>query len=148
MLRWTKWITPAMGLALLIGFHQAQLRADDTAAPAGKATVTVTVVDAAGKPVSGATVGIYPKAAKKHKTAAGGGATTQPADGAKPARPQPITSGQTGADGTVALDKIPDGDFVVRARVKGVGNGNAPVTIADDKDASVSVTLKPRAAKN
>jgi hypothetical protein len=147
MLRWTKWITPAMGLALLIGFHQAQLRADDAAAPVGKATVTVTVVDAAGKAVSGATVGIYPKGAKKQKTD-GGGATTQPADGAKPARPQPLTSGETGADGTVALEKIPDGNFVVRARVKGVGNGNAPVTIADDKDASVSVTLKPRAPKN
>ena len=147
MLRWTKWLTPAMGLALLIGFHQAQSRADDPAAPVGKATVTVSVVDATGKAVSGATVGIYPKGVRKQKTD-GGGATTQPADGAKPARPQPITSGETGADGTVALAKIPDGDFVVRAYVKGVGNGRAPVTISDDKDASVSVTLKPRAAKN
>jgi 5-hydroxyisourate hydrolase-like protein (transthyretin family) len=146
MLRWTKLIAPVAGLALLIGFHQAQLRADDAVKPTtAKATVTVTVVDSSGKPVAGATVGIYPKAAKKQKAAA----TSQPADGTdKPARPQPLVSGETAADGTFALTPIPNGDFTVRARLKGSGNGNAVVTIADDKDEAVSVTLKPRAAKN
>ena len=146
MLRWTKLIAPVASLALLIGFHQAQLRADDTAAPAGKATVTVTVVDSAGKPVAGATVGIYAKPAKKQK----GAATSQPTDGSAAAKPKAVAlvSGETGADGTVALANVPNGDFNVRARLKGSGNGTAPVTIADDKDGAVSVTLKARAAKN
>jgi hypothetical protein len=102
----------------------------------------VTVVDAVGKAVSGATVGIYPKAAKQHKAAAtDAGATTQPT--AK-VRPEALVTGETGADGTVALTAVPDGDFNVQARVKGVSNGRAALTVADGKDATVSVTLKPK----
>ncbi len=123
MLSWKRMIAPVAALALLVGLQQAQLRADNTA-PAGKATVTVTVVDASGKAVSGATVGIYPTAAK----------------------PEPIVSGETGADGTVALTAVPDGDFNVQAKLKGSGNGRAALTVADGKDATVSVTLKGRKA--
>ncbi len=146
MLSWKRMIAPVAALALLVGLQQAQLRADNTA-PAGKATVTVTVVDASGKAVSGATVGIYPKAAKRHKPAADAtadaGATTQPAAKTKP---EPIVSGETGADGTVALTAVPDGDFNVQAKLKGSGNGRAALTVADGKDATVSVTLKGRKA--
>jgi hypothetical protein len=94
------------------------------------------VVDAAGKPVAGATVGISVAPAKK--TAA----TSQPDGAAKGTRPTPIESGVSGADGTFVLDKMADGDFVVSARLKGTGNGREKVTIADGKDQTVTVTLK------
>lgn len=146
MLRWTKWVAPMAALVLMAGLQVADTRAADDAAgvPAGKATITVTVVDSAGKAVSGATVSLLPAPAKKAKTK---GATTQP-DGAAPARtrPTPLATGTTGADGTFAFTKIADGDFAVSARLKGSGNGRGKVTIADDKDEAVSITLKPRAA--
>jgi hypothetical protein len=141
MLRWTKWVAPMAALVLMAGLQAGQTRAaDDAAAPAGKATVTVTVVDASGKAVVGATVSLMPPPAKRAK-----GATTQPdaGTGAR-ARPTPLETGTTGADGTFALTKVPNGDFVVTARLKGSGNGRSKVTIADDKDEAVSITLKPR----
>lgn len=142
MLRWKNLIAPVAALALVIGFHQAQLRADDAAK--GKATVTVTVVDADGKAVAGATVSIIPKAPKKQK----GAATSQPADGTA-AKPTPLATGETAADGTFALTAIPNGDFTVRARLKSAKtSGNVAVTVTDDKDQAVSITLKPRAPKN
>jgi len=145
MLKWKNLIAPVAALALVIGFHQAQLRADDTPAPAkGKAKVTVTVVDSSGKAVEGATIGIYPKPAKKHKAAA----TSQPADATPAPKPTPMATGETAADGTFALTEIPNGDFIVRARLKGTGNGNVTVTVADDKDQTITITLKPKAAKN
>jgi Carboxypeptidase regulatory-like domain len=143
MLRWTKWVAPMAALVLMAGIQTAQTRADDAATPTGKATVTVTVVDGSGKAVAGATVSISLAAPKK--TAA---PTSQPTDGTAKPRPTPIETGTTGTDGTFALTKIPDGDFTVSARLKGAGNGRAKVTIADDKDEAVSVTLKARAAKN
>jgi hypothetical protein len=147
MLSWKRLIAPVAGLALLVGLQQAQLRADDTTAtPAAKATVTVTVVDASGNKVSGATVGIYPKPAKKHKADAG--ATTQPTDDTKKAKPEAIVSGETGADGTVALANVPNGDFVAMAKLKGTGNGRAPVTVSGGADTTVTVTLKAKKAAN
>ncbi len=143
MLRWTKLIAPMAALTLLIGFHQATLRADDTA-PAGKATVTVTVVDSAGKAVAGATVGIMPGKAKKHHKAAADNATTEQAAAGKP---KPFVTGVTGADGTVALANVPDGTFTVRAHLKGTGTGTEMVTVADDKDQTVTVTLKAKGNK-
>ncbi len=146
MLRWTKWIAPVAGLVLMLGFQQAQTRADDApATPVGKATITVTVVDSTGKPVSGATVSLFAAPGKKAKSAA---ATSQPADpGARPARPVALQTSTTGADGTATLTKVPDGAYSVGARLKGQGNGREKVIIADDKDATVTVTLKARAPK-
>jgi hypothetical protein len=142
MLRWTKWVAPMAALVLMAGLQVADTHAaDDAAAPAGKATVTVTVVDSAGKAVAGATVSLLPPPAKRAK----GGATTQPDAGTR-TRPTPLATGTTGADGTFAFTKIANGDFAVTARLKGSGNGRGKVTIADDKDEAVSITLKPRAA--
>jgi hypothetical protein len=145
MLRWKNLIAPVAALALVIGFHQTQLRADDAAAPAkGKAKVTITVVDSSGKVVEGAKVSIFPKMSKKQRAAA----TSQPTDGTAAAKPTPMSSGETAADGTFAMTEIPNGDFTVRARLKGSGNGNAVVTVADDKDETVTITLKQKAPKN
>ncbi len=164
MLRWTKWIAPVAAMALMVGLQTAQTRADDAATPpalTGKATITVTVVDSDGKPVSGATVSLLPARARRQKGGGGGAggapgggggggnATTQP-DGAPPAprgRPTPLETGTTGADGTFALTNVPNGTFQVTARLKGTGAGQAKVTVADDKDQPLSVTLKARKAK-
>jgi hypothetical protein len=146
MLRWTKWVTPVAALVLMAGFQAGQARGDDAATPTpdGKATVTVTVVDSDGKPVPSATVTIAPAPAKKSKKSAD--ATSQPDAAAPKTKVTPLETGTTSADGKFALTKIPDGDYLVVARVKGVGRGQAKVTIADDKDEAVSVTLKARKA--
>ena len=147
MYRSMKWIAPIAGLALLIGFQLTSAKADDTAttAPAAKATVNVTVVDGDNKPVSGAKVQLLPpkpKKGKKAQPADGAAATAAPAKGTKAV---PIAQGTTDADGKVALPGIADGDYVIQARSRGVGSGRANVTIADGQDASVPVTLVPRA---
>jgi hypothetical protein len=145
MKRWTKWVVPVASLALVFSLYAANSRADDaaTVTPNGKAKVTVTVVDAAGKPVAGATVGIIVPHNKKEQ----GAATTQP-EGAIKKRPTPIESGVSSADGTFDLTKIPDGDFVVTARLSGTGNGREKITVTDGKDQTVTVTLKAPKAKN
>ncbi len=131
-------------MALLVGLQQAKVWADNTA-PAGKATVTVTVVDADGKAVSGAKVAIYPKQNKHQKVSpANAGPSTQPTADGKKSKPEPIAEGESGADGTIALTGVPDGDYNVQARLKGAGGGRAAVVVADGKDATVSVTLKAK----
>ena len=139
MLRWTKWVAPMAALVLMVGFQTSQTRAQDAATPKGKATVTITVVSDAGTPVAGVKVGIVAGQPKKEK-----GATTQPAGEGAQAKPTPIASGTTGPDGTVVLTNIPNGKFVVMAHLKGAGNGRSPVVVVDDKDETVSVTLKAK----
>jgi hypothetical protein len=145
MLRWTKWVAPVAVLVMMSGIKTAQSKADDTApttppALTGKATITVTVLDPDGKPVADAKVSLLPPRARHHKAA-----TTEPdATPPTPKKQPPLQSGITGADGTFALTNVPNGDFIVQARLKGTGNGTAKVTVADDKDQTVSVTLKAR----
>jgi Carboxypeptidase regulatory-like domain len=144
MFRWMKWIAPVAGLALLVGYA-AQSRADDpavTPAPAGKATITVTVVDKDGKPVDGAMVALLPPKAKGQK---GGAAPT--AGGNKQNKPQPIATANTDKDGKAVLTGIANGNYMVNARLKGTGQGNEKVSVVDDKDATVTVTLKPHQPK-
>jgi hypothetical protein len=148
MLRMNKWIVPVAGLALVLGFAQAQSRAEDPApAPAAaadaKASVTVTVVDAEGKAVSGATVTLTAAAGHKKKSEATD-PTTQPATHEKPTV---VATGTTGDDGKAILAHVPDGRYHANARMKGAGRGTELVTVADGKDATVSITLKPRPAK-
>lgn len=140
MYRWMKWIAPAAAMALLIGF-QAMSKAQDapTTAPAGKATVTVTVVDADNKPVADVKVTLMPPKAKKSKKSA--------ADGnAAPAKPAALATGTTDADGKVALAGIADGAYQIQARSKTAGTGKATVTVADGQDATASITMKAKAA--
>jgi hypothetical protein len=144
MYRWMKWIAPVAAMVLLTGFQAISAKAQDapTTAPAGKATVTVTVVDADSKPVADAKVTLMPPKAKKSKksaAAATDGATT-------PAKPTAIATGTTDADGKVALAGVADGTFQIQARSKTAGSGKATVTVADGQDATASITMKPKAA--
>jgi hypothetical protein len=148
MNRWMKWIAPVAGLALLIGFSPLQVKAQD-APPAGKATVTVTVVDSNAKPVEGARVVLLPPRKKnaKPQAAIGNPSANQLAKGAKGNRPKPIAEGTTDKDGKAVLTGVPDGEFVVHAMLKGTGMGHEKVTVTDGKDVSVTVTLKEKHAK-
>lgn len=149
MNRWMKWIAPVASLALLIGFSPSQVKAqDNTPAPTGKATITVTVVDSNAKPVEGARVVLLPPRERKAKPQATIGTPTasQLAKG-NHNRPKPIAEGTTDKDGKAVLNNIPDGEFVVHAMLKGTGAGSEKVTVTDQKDVSVTVTLKERPAK-
>jgi protocatechuate 3,4-dioxygenase beta subunit len=147
MYRWTKWIAPIAAVALLIGFQTTAARAQDaaTTAPAGKATVSVTVLDSDGNPVSAAKVTMMPAKAKKKKAAADG-AAADPTPAPAPAPVAPPATGVTDADGKVSFPNIADGKYQVQVRSKTAGAGRATVTVADGQDQTASVTLKPRAA--
>ena len=130
-----KWIATAAAAALLAGLPLVSLtpaRAQDAAAtsqPAGKATITVTVVDSDQKPVAKARV----------RLTAG-----KSAEGGKPAV---IANGRTDDDGKATLSGIADGEYVVSANLKASGAGREKVTISNGADATVSITLKVRKAK-
>jgi len=140
-----KWIAPIAAVSLLIGLQMTAARAQDaaTTAPAGKATVSVTVLDSDSKPVSGAKVTLMPPRARKKKAAADAGAAADPTPAPTPAGP--TASGVTDSDGKVSFPGIADGRYQVQVRSKTAGAGRAAVTIADGQDQTVSVTLKPRA---
>ncbi len=145
MLRWNRLIVPVAGLAMVLGFAQARSRAaDPVPAAEGKANVTVTVVDGDGKPVVGANVSLVVATGKK-KAELADPATTAPTT--PPERPVPVATGTTDDTGKAVLSKVPDGKYRVRARMKKAGSGTETVTIEDGKDATVSVTLKPRTPK-
>jgi hypothetical protein len=136
----SKLIIPVAGLSLVLGMGVVS-RADDmtppaTTMPAGKASIVVTVVDGDGKAVDGATVTYKISTGKK------GGAAKLADDPA--VTPVPV---KTDADGKATLKDVPDGTYSVSARLKGTGNGKSKVVIADGKDATVTITLKPKAAK-
>jgi hypothetical protein len=132
-------ILPVAGLSLVLGLGVVS-RADDmtppaTTMPSAKASIVVTVVDGDGKAVDGATV--------TYKVFAGKKGTTKLAD--DPAvTPVPV---KTDADGKATLKDVPDGTYSVSAKLKGTGNGKSRVVIADGKNATVTITLKPKAAK-
>ena len=144
-----KWIVPVAALALLSGLHQGA-RAEDmptTEPAAGKATITVTVTDADAKPIEGARVMLYPAAMKKAKTtAADDTPATPPAAPPAGKRAKALQTVTTDKDGKAMLTKVADGTYSVGARMKGYVAARETVTIVDDKDMSISLTLKSRNA--
>lgn len=130
-----KFLLPAAAaVGLFVGLGSKPVKAAD--APAG-GVITGTVLDKDGKPVADATVHLM----KPHEKGAGAPA----AGGAKPA---PLASATTGADGKFSLSfdsaKVPDGDYNLGAMMKGMGGGRAKVKITAGKadPADVSITLK------
>jgi protocatechuate 3,4-dioxygenase beta subunit len=146
MYRKMKWIAPVAALALIVGF-QLKAKGQDapTTAPAGTATVNVTVVDGDNKPVSGVKVSLLPPRAKKGKKSAAAAADGTAAAPTKPAKVVPIASGTTDDDGKVALTGIADGSYQLQARSKTAGAGKGTVTVSGGQDAAVSITMMPRA---
>jgi protocatechuate 3,4-dioxygenase beta subunit len=140
-----KWIASIAAVSLFVGLQMTAAHAQDaaTTAPAGKATVSVTVLDSNSNPVSGAKVTLMPPKARKKKAAADAGAAADPTPAPTPAGP--TATGATDSDGKVSFPGIADGRYQVQVRSKTAGAGRANVTIADGQDQTVSVTLKPRA---
>ena len=140
-----KWIAPVAALALLAGVGQF-VRAEDapTTQPAGKATVTVTVLDADSKPVEGVRVMVTPYTPRKKAVATAAENTPDPSTGTH-MRAKPIAMGKTDKDGKATLTGVPNGTFNVVASTKEM-TGRKRVTITDGKDADVTVTLKPKPA--
>ena len=136
----SKFIVPIAGLLLVLGFGLAS-RADDAATPpastqpVAKGSIVVTVVDADGKPVDGASV-TYKVFVKKTK-----GAPKAAPDASAPAMPTVLTD----TNGKVTIPAVADGDFTVSAKMKKTGNGRSKVTVADGDKAEVTITLKPKA---
>ena len=148
-------------LALLVGLTcPMAVWAADPADPAvptapdatAKPTLTVKVTDADEKPLSGATVEV--KAAKptkpgKHAATdfkvAGVGLrphSGQADGGSKPAKPPAKKANVTDDSGTLVLKDQADGTYTVTVRLKGYAPNHEDVTIADGKDASVTIVLK------
>jgi protocatechuate 3,4-dioxygenase beta subunit len=132
MHRWgLKWVATAAAVALLAGIPLASTspaRGQDapTSQPAGKATITVTVMDQDQKPVAKARVRLFPAKAD------GGG------------KPTAIATERTDEDGKATLTGIADGDYTVNASLKASGAAHEKVTVSNGADATVNLTLKPR----
>ncbi len=159
----SRWITSAAALALLAALAPGARAADDAPAapPAGKATISVKVVDGDGKAVDGAKVNLFAVVKKAQPTAATGTPAkpmaedppmppatppaTPPADGGdkpKRAKPKPLQMTTSDAEGAATFTAVADGTYTVRANLKGTGRGTEKVTVAGGKDVTVTVTLK------
>lgn len=122
---------------------------------ASAAKITGKVTDKDGKAVADAQVMVFKAPAKPNKKAQAAfdiqvlNLEDKPAAPADKPKPEPVAKGTTGADGTYSLDGIAAGDYIVRAGAKGVGGGQAKVTVAD-ADVVVDIKLeapKPKPAK-
>ena len=163
-----KCVIPAVVAAGMVGFATMPFaRADDKPAAADevkKGTISGTVVDKEGKPVSGAMVGVMkPQQGRPNRGggANGGnnGAVNQATEDPKPApaqpepgrgnrqRPEPLFKATTDADGKFSIKDVPAGEYVVAARVEGKGMARERVTVKGDDTASVSLKLADRPAR-
>ena len=162
-----KCVIPAVVAAGMVGFVTMPFaRAADKPAAADEAkkgTISGTVVDKEGKPVSGAMVGVM-KPGQGRPGGRGGnggnnnGAVNQATEDPKPApapepgrgnrqRPEPLFKATTDADGKFSIKDVPAGEYVVAARVDGKGMARERVTVKGDDTASVSLKLADRPAR-
>ncbi len=134
MLRVRNWCLPLVAMALALSFTAVRAIAEDAKKDTG--TVTGTVTDADGKPVSGAEVGIYPP--MKH----GDKKPANQAAGAHGDKPIPVVPSVKSDDkGEFTLSDVPAGDYMVVGRLKGTGNDREKVTVAAGETAKVELKL-------
>jgi hypothetical protein len=163
-------VIPAVVAAGMVGFATIPFAraADDKPAAADEAkkgTISGTVVDKEGKPVSGAMVGVI-KPGQGRPGGRGGanvgnganGAAKQAVEDPKPApapepgrgnrqRPEPLFKATTDADGKFTIKDVPAGEYAVMARVEGKGMARERVTVKGDDTATVSLKLADRPAR-
>jgi uncharacterized GH25 family protein len=135
-----KWLAPVAAFCVLAAFSFVSTRADDTApgdgvVAADTGSLSVTVLDAAGKPVAGAKVAVMGK-----KSMTDAPATQPQASGGK--KGVTVAKGVTDDQGTLTLKDIPAGDYRVVARSKESGRGMEKVTIVAGQTATVTINLK------
>src|SRR5205823_9109438 len=114
-------LAPMLAVVIAMAFA-AMVRAEDAKA-ADTGTVSGTVLDKDGKPVSDAKVRVV--AAKKRES---GGATTAPSGDAK-SKTDAAAEGTSDAQGKFTLQNVPVGDYTVHAAVKGQGSGREKVSV-------------------
>jgi hypothetical protein len=144
MLSSLKVLSLLAGVGLMIALSSATTRAEDAKKETG--SVTGTVVDKDGKAVAGATVAIVEPRQKGPNADSPRKPADQAAgdDAAKPKRPAPVATTETDKDGKFTLADVPVGEYVVVARLKGVGRTSPThVTVAAGKEETVSLTLMP-----
>jgi hypothetical protein len=149
-----RWIAPALALGLMSLFSGRFAKAADapatqpSAAPTTQpqtGSITVLVVDSNNQPVADIPVRLFPP--RQHHAAQGNQAEGGGGGQGGHNRPKPIAQGTTDAKGSVTFDKIPLGDYMLRAGKRGIGRGNANVSLAaaatgGPATASVTITLE------
>lgn len=136
MLTFVKWLAAAAApLGLLILWSAQSAKAADV--PAGKGTVTGTVLDKEGKGVAGAEVTLSRPILKRQAK------LPRPVDKAAPdRRAEVIAKATTDADGMFTIKDVPAGDYMIACRVEGKGVARATVTVAADQTVTVKLQLK------
>lgn len=133
MLRFSKWIVPALALGLLAVFSQTSVKADDgtTTAPSANGSITVNVVDSSNNPVANAKLRLYAN-------------THQPAGQSAHQHHPVLASGVSDSNGSYTFDNLAIGDYQIRAALKGTGNGHDRASITSEQThATVKITLQP-----
>jgi len=113
-------------------------------------TINGTVTGADGKPAAGVQVRLQ-KAKEGGDTAKAGAKKLAKADKAaagteKPKAPKAgAMTATTSADGTFKFENVADGNYVVMANGKTLGNGKAEVTVSGETPATCAITLEAKA---
>jgi hypothetical protein len=119
-----------------------------TTQPAGF-TVTLTVTDAAGKPVANAHVTLTVAAAKGAKAGAAAAATTPKVKGAgkaaKNGAAAPVALGDTDGNGVVVLKNVPTGSYSAAVTTPDGATGKKKVAVTGT---NLAVKIKLKAAAN
>ncbi|HEV8291384.1 MAG TPA: carboxypeptidase-like regulatory domain-containing protein [Tepidisphaeraceae bacterium] len=167
-----KCIIPAVVAAGMLGFSTIPFaRAEDKPAAGDqvkKGSISGTVLDKDGKPVSGAMIGVIKPQGRQGggngarpnrggNNGANNGAVKQATEDPKPAppepgrgnrqRPEPLFKATTDADGKFTIKDVPAGEYAVMARVEGKGMARERVTVKADETATVSLKLQDRPAR-
>ena len=137
--------------AMLIAFGGFALTARGADASVAKGSVKGKVVKSDGTPAAGAEVRLMVRPERRGKGA--GKAEAQPKaaqDEGKqgrrargPAR-EAVAQGTADANGVFQLSDVPEGNYVVVARLKGAGNARQNVSVSGTTAADVTLTLKER----
>ena len=149
MNRLTK-VTVAMAMLFALGGFTLTARAADAAV--AKGSVKGKVVKADGTPAAGAELRLMARPERGAKRAARdeGNPQAAQAEGKKGARArgparEAVAQGTADANGVFTLSDVPEGNYVIAARLKGAGNARQPVSVSGTSAADVTLTLKERA---
>ena len=139
MLRFTKFVVPAIALAFVLCMSV-------TAQAADTGTVSATVTGKDGKPAAGVDVMVQKPAAKAAAAIPGSNDIVTLAAGAKP---ETVAQGTTDAAGKCELKDVPVGTYTVVARNKAdkTMGRQAKVMVEAGKTVTVSIELKDAPAK-
>ena len=136
MLRSLKWMLPVTALAMMLGISATARAADEKVE--GKGTIAGTVTGEDGKAVSGIEVRVMKPMMGKGP----GKAKEQAAGDEKPARPEPVATATTDADGKFSVE-VPAGSYAVVAGKKGEGMARqGKVEVKDGETTTIELTLK------